>query len=525
MPNNQLAKLHRNIWLTLSLFIIFASAFGLYVYFEKRIDRANELRHKSFLLADELRQSSDDLSRMVRSYVITGHPVYKQHYQEILDIREGLKPRPLAYQDIYWDLVLMDDQRPRDFGSPVALLDLMRQAGFTDAEFAKLAQAKANSDTLTRTEFAAMNWIETNPLTDINRFKASEMLFDENYHQAKAAIMQPISEFYLLVNQRTLNALQAAENMAIIVRIVVIFLGLLILLSLTYDYRILHRILGGSVDELHERIVRLGSGAFLTEIPVAKGLENSVMAWLSETQIKLNSINTERQKEKAKNQRITQLYAALSQWNQAIVRCTNQDQLFSQICQDAITYGDMAMAWIGMLDEQTKKFKPVASSGSGIEYLDGIQISVDENEEIGRGPTGTALRKDRPFWCQDFQHDPATVPWHDQGKKHGWKASAGLPLHRNGKVVGVFNLYAHQVNAFDAAARKLLVEMATDIDYALNNFELERLRENAEAELAQSHKFLKTIIDTAPVRIFWKDRNLVIIQCNLSWPVILAVTK
>ena len=304
MSNNHLSKFRRNIWLKLSLFIIFASAFGLYVYFEKKVDLANESRQKSFLLADELRQSSDDLSRMVRSYVITGDPLYKRHFQEILEIRDGLKPRPIAYQDIYWDLVLTDDQRPRGSEQPVALLDLMHEAGFTDEEFAKLEEAKANSDELTRTEFAAMNLVElTNPPTDANRFKASQMLFDVNYHQAKFAIMQPISEFYQLTNQRTLNAVHATENLAIILRLIVIFLGLLILLLLNYDYRILQRILGGPVIELHERIARLGSGQFSTVIPVAKGFENSVMAWLSETQIKLNLIDTERKEEKAKNQR------------------------------------------------------------------------------------------------------------------------------------------------------------------------------------------------------------------------------
>lgn len=71
-----------------------AIAFAFYVCSEKQIDRANNLRHQSFLLADELRQSSDDLTRMARTYVVTGHPVYQQRYQAILDIRDGQQPRP-----------------------------------------------------------------------------------------------------------------------------------------------------------------------------------------------------------------------------------------------------------------------------------------------------------------------------------------------------------------------------------------------------------------------------------------------
>src|SRR5688572_22087963 len=92
---NNLSRFSRSLWLTLGMFVVFAATFVLYARSEKQIIRANESRQQSFLLADELRQSSDDLTRMVRTYVVTGAPLYKQHYQEILDIRDGRKPRPL----------------------------------------------------------------------------------------------------------------------------------------------------------------------------------------------------------------------------------------------------------------------------------------------------------------------------------------------------------------------------------------------------------------------------------------------
>ncbi|MGZ4969175.1 MAG: GAF domain-containing protein, partial [Methylobacter sp.] len=464
-PPNNLYRFSRSLWLTLGMFVGFAVLFVVYVRSEKQIDRANEQRFQSYLLADELRQSSDDLTRMVRSYVSTGKPIYKQHYQEILDIRDGKIARPVDYQNIYWDLVLADDQRPRpDSGQKIAILEMMRQAGFTKEEFAKLAKAKANSDELSNVEFAAMKLIESTAApTDANRIKASQILLDEDYLQAKADIMRPISEFYQLMNQRTLAAVHIAENTAVLLRIAFISSGLLLLLMLWRAYRTLHAILGSSVDELYERIICLGQGNFASAIPVAQGMENSVLGWLSETQINLARNDAQRQEAEGRNERMTQLYAALSQCNQAIVRCSNEEELFAQICCDAVTFGGMKMSWIGMLDEQ-KQLKPVASYGSGTEYLEGLQISVDENEATGQGPTGTAIREDRPFWCQDFQHDPITGPWHERGAKFGWGASAALPLHRNGAVVGVFTLYSVELNAFDQAARNLLVEMAMDID-------------------------------------------------------------
>ncbi|MBZ0093642.1 MAG: GAF domain-containing protein, partial [Sulfuricellaceae bacterium] len=393
------------------MFLVFTITFTFYVHLEKQIDRANELQHQSYLLADELRQSSDDLTRMVRSYVVTGNPIYKRHYQEILDIRDGKKPRPVDYQEIYWDLVLADDQRPRPSSrQTIPLLELMRQAGFTAAEFAQLAQAKANSDALTRTEFAAMKLAEsTGPAAEAKRRKASLMLNDAAYYQAKAGIMRPIGELYRMMNRRTRKAVHSAEAAATLVRWVFILFGLLLLFMLWRAYRTLQATLGAPLDELYARIARLGSGDFSSSIPIAKGMENSVLSWLSTTQIKLAQIDSERKNAEARNQRLTQLYAALSQCNQAIVRCASEAELFPQICRDAVNFGGMKMAWIGLLDEQSKLLKPVASYGSGTEYLEGLQISVGADDPSGRGPSGTAIRENQPIWCQDFQHDPATA--------------------------------------------------------------------------------------------------------------------
>jgi len=82
-------------WLTAAIFALFIVAFGVYITAEERVNRANEQRMTSFELSDELRQSSDDLTRMVRTCVATGNPIYKQHYLEILAIRDGKSPRPV----------------------------------------------------------------------------------------------------------------------------------------------------------------------------------------------------------------------------------------------------------------------------------------------------------------------------------------------------------------------------------------------------------------------------------------------
>src|SRR4029453_15410949 len=62
--------------------------------------------YQSYKLADELRQGSDDLTRMARLYAVTGEARYQVYFDRILDIRDGRAPRPLDYGNVYWDFVI-----------------------------------------------------------------------------------------------------------------------------------------------------------------------------------------------------------------------------------------------------------------------------------------------------------------------------------------------------------------------------------------------------------------------------------
>lgn len=192
---------------------------------------------------------------------------------------------------------------------------------------------------------------------------------------------------------------------------------------------------------------------------------------------------TERKAAEEQIQRHMHLYAALSQCNKAIAHCTSEAELFFEICRAAVQLGGMKMAWVGMIDTNSHLIRPAASFGEGADGLQFLNASVDASSPFGQGPTGTAIRENRPFWCQDFINDPITAPWKELGLRAGWAASASLPLQQDGEVIGAFILYADQPNAFDAATRDLLVEMSMDINFALENFSRAIAQKRAEEEI------------------------------------------
>lgn len=189
---------------------------------------------------------------------------------------------------------------------------------------------------------------------------------------------------------------------------------------------------------------------------------------------------TQRHNDGLRIKRLSQMYAVLSASNHAIVHSTTPAELFAKICQSIVSTGGMSMAWIGLIDPQTKRVVPTASFGDGREYLEGLDITIDPDEPSGTGPTGTAIRTGKPAWCQDFQNDPTTACWHEQGRAVGWNASAALPIRRFDTVIGAFMIYSKTPNAFDPSIQDLLIEMTMDISFSMENFERETKRQKTE---------------------------------------------
>ena len=293
---NRFNRFSLNLLSTGVLLVLLALSFSVYVWAEKRIDRANDKRHFSFLLADELRHSSDDLTRMARTYVATSQPRYKRQYQAILDIREGRKPRPVGYSRIYWDLVSSNGKAPRpSTGQSIALVELMRQSGISTQELAELNEAKVKSDQLALIELEAMQMAEAaGPGAEALHAGARMLLYDERYHQAKAAIMGPIEHFNLMLDTRTRDDVSSAARQALAMRFLVLGLAACLLSMLWRTYAALRDTLGGSLEEVYAEIARIGQGDFSSTLVLDDGQGRSVMGWLAQTQAKLHQIDRER---------------------------------------------------------------------------------------------------------------------------------------------------------------------------------------------------------------------------------------
>lgn len=197
--------------------------FVLYQNSQTEITESHENKYLSYLLADEMRQSSDDLTRLGRTYVVTGDISYENQYMDILAIRNGDKPRPQEYHRIYWDFVAAGNSQPRPNDRKASLQELMKSAGFTDEEFGLLSEAQANSDGLVNLEVEAMNAVKGKfkdssggytVTKDPDFALARELVHSKDYHKYKSQIVAPIDKFYVKLDARVNGRITTATATA-----------------------------------------------------------------------------------------------------------------------------------------------------------------------------------------------------------------------------------------------------------------------------------------------------------------------
>ncbi|SCY55100.1 ATP-binding protein [Nitrosospira sp. Nsp13] len=168
-------------------------------------------RFRALLLADEMLQSSDDLTRMSRTYVITGEPIYEHYFNVILDIRKGLRPRPLNYSATYWHLVSAGKIPFVEQGETISLLERIRRADFSNEEFTLVEKSLERSNELVKLErqaIAAIKGLYDDGQGNFtvrgrpDREFAIGLLFGQRFIANKAEIMEPIQQFMDSSNER-----------------------------------------------------------------------------------------------------------------------------------------------------------------------------------------------------------------------------------------------------------------------------------------------------------------------------------
>lgn len=186
--------------------------------------------------------------------------------------------------------------------------------------------------------------------------------------------------------------------------------------------------------------------------------------------------------------RLSRLYHALSEINQAIVRMEREAELFPLACRLAVDYGGMRRAWVGALTEDGSGFRVIAN------YPPGSGEAVGEVVLPLEGGLDRAARGE------------SVVEWGDgEAEREGGRVRLALPVRRQGQVVALLGVSHENEGAFEEEVMGLLRELADDLGFALDNFDRDAAREASERALQESRERLSTVLENVGACVYLKD--------------------
>lgn len=217
---------------------------------------------------------------------------------------------------------------------------------------------------------------------------------------------------------------------------------------------------------------------------------------------------TERRGTEIQLARLTSFYAALVQTNEAITRTSDRKELFDRVCRIAVEKTGLLVAWIGLVDEDDGRVRPMSAAGPAAAYAEGIAARLDGASLEGQVPSTRAILENRPCIADEFRDTDFAERWKERAADYGIRSAAAFPLHQAGVPYGCLCLYASEPHFFDAALVRLLNEMCLDLSFALDNLHREAQRREAEARLRESEARYRELNTELEARIAARTREL-----------------
>ncbi len=260
-------------------------------------------------------------------------------------------------------------------------------------------------------------------------------------------------------------------------------------------------------DQLEQRSNQIARRIYLT-LPIGVFMS---LTFLFLVIFKLNDGTEARQQSDKRNQRLTNLYAALSQTNQAIVHVTDAASLYQKICSVCVDYGHANVAVITLVKGDFAI--PEAFAGPVGAVLEGLAYPLDASQR-DLDITAMAIHSGQTQLSKNFVDDPRLQDWRERAGELGVGSVAVLPFRRAGLVAGTLSLQIPELNFFTPELVALLEEMVGDLSFALDNMDNNAARAAAEVAVKASEQRIRTLFERAVDGIFVVSENHRIIEAN-----------
>ncbi|MDQ9169577.1 PAS domain-containing protein [Oxalobacteraceae bacterium R-40] len=201
---------------------------------------------------------------------------------------------------------------------------------------------------------------------------------------------------------------------------------------------------------------------------------------------------TERKQAEAELEKINRMYSVRSKTNQAIVRISDKKTLFETVCKIAVQSGGLALAWIGSFsDKGAETITDLSSYSNQPRKRQSLMRTLGADSD----PDFITLR-DKPFQrhiCNDTGNTRKKNSHAMRCRELGFSSFAVFPIVQGKRQIGLFVLYATEMNFFSKDIVQLLQALSSDLSFAVDFIEQTEQRERIEKELIESRSQLREL--------------------------------
>ncbi|WP_159738899.1 response regulator [Vibrio atypicus] len=178
-----------------------------------------EQLYSFYQLSQELKQSSDHLTKFARAYSVTGDEKWEALFNRVLQVRNGEAPIPEGNAYEYWDVVVNSDVDFESEGNQttIPLLERIQASGIDAMEYLELKSALQLSNTLVQLERQAFLAIKGYQIDEyghevyvgkVDLEKAQALLYGTSYFSEKERIMSAIGTAHAAILDRIENKIE-----------------------------------------------------------------------------------------------------------------------------------------------------------------------------------------------------------------------------------------------------------------------------------------------------------------------------
>jgi PAS domain S-box-containing protein len=236
---------------------------------------------------------------------------------------------------------------------------------------------------------------------------------------------------------------------------------------------------------------------------------------------------TDRKKAEDEILKTSRLYKLTSNINQMVVHAVNKDELFYEACRIAVMHGKFHMAWVGLIDRESKTVIPVVWDGFEDGYFSVCPTISTQNIPQGQGPTGRAVREAATVFNNNLadRTDKSYSLWREEALKRNYQSTIALPIIIRGKVRGVFSLYKSEPFFFTEKEVQLLEEVTSNIAFGLAAIENQKEKNHKESALIDSEERFRSLVRDINIGVLLQGPKSEIILCNQAALDLLGVTE